>query len=121
MIDFHVHQPRADAYPPADLVDGMDSVGVTQSVVFTYEGLLRPSAAANDSLARFVGGAPTRLHAFERDLRAGTRLDIRITKRGFIGKRTVILIRRGRVPRRLDTCLAPGSRSRAVACTRALP
>ena len=38
--------------------------GVDLSVVFTYEGLLRPSPAANDSLAAFVSAAPERLVAF---------------------------------------------------------
>ena len=64
MIDFHVHQPRAGVYAPAEFVAGMDSVGVDTSVVFTYEGLLRPSPAANDSLAGFVAAAPDRLVAF---------------------------------------------------------
>jgi predicted TIM-barrel fold metal-dependent hydrolase len=64
MIDFHVHQPRAQAYTPLELVAGMDTVGVDVSVVFTYEGLLHPSPAANDSLAAFVAPHPTRLVAF---------------------------------------------------------
>ena len=42
----------------------MDELGVDVSVVFTYEGLLRPSAAANDSLAALVAPAPERLVAF---------------------------------------------------------
>ena len=42
----------------------MDELGVDLSVVFTYEGLLRPSAAANDSLAAWVAPAPDRLVAF---------------------------------------------------------
>ena len=54
MIDFHVHQPAAAAYGPAEYLSAMDELGVDVSVVFTYEGLLRPSAAANDSLAAWV-------------------------------------------------------------------
>jgi uncharacterized protein len=42
----------------------MDAVGVDVSVVFTYEGLLHPSPAANDSLAAFVAAEPTRLVSF---------------------------------------------------------
>ena len=64
MIDFHVHQPRAATYGPMDYVGVMDELGVDVSVVFTYEGLLRPSRAANDALAAFVAAAPERLVAF---------------------------------------------------------
>lgn len=64
MIDCHVHQPRGGAYGPTDYVAAMDDLGVDVSVVFTYEGLLRPTREANDALARFVGAAPGRLVAF---------------------------------------------------------
>lgn len=64
MIDFHVHQPRAAAYSPEAYVDAMDALGVDVSVVFTYEGLLRPTTESNDALAAFVGAAPERLVAF---------------------------------------------------------
>jgi uncharacterized protein len=64
MIDFHVHQPLAGTYGAEDYVAVMDDLGIDVSVVFTYEGLLHPSAAANDSLARFAGAAPHRLVAF---------------------------------------------------------
>ena len=64
MIDFHVHQPAAAAYGPAEYLAAMDDLGVDTSVVFTYEGLLRPSAEANDSLAAWVAPAPDRLVAF---------------------------------------------------------
>jgi hypothetical protein len=56
-----------------------------------------------------------RLRRFERDLRAGTRLTFTITKPGYVGKRTVILIRRGAAPWRRDRCLSPGA-SKAVRC-----
>jgi len=64
MIDFHVHQPRADAYGTDDYVAVMDRLEIELSVVFTYEGLLRPTPEANDSLAAFVEPAPSRLVAF---------------------------------------------------------
>jgi len=64
VIDFHVHQPRFDSYGPDEFVGAMDELGVDLSVVFTYAGLLRPTPAANDSLARFVGSSPERLVAF---------------------------------------------------------
>ena len=64
MIDFHVHQPADDAYGALEYLPVMDELGIEVSVVFTYEGLLRPSAAANDSLAAWVAPAPERLVAF---------------------------------------------------------
>jgi hypothetical protein len=57
----------------------------------------------------------THLRVFERDLRAGTRLTITISKPGFITKVTTITIRRGRPPTRTDLCVAPDAR-RASAC-----
>jgi hypothetical protein len=55
------------------------------------------------------------LRPYERVLRAGTRLEIRVTRPSFIGKYTRIVMRRGRPPRREDRCLMPRS-SRPVAC-----
>jgi len=49
--------------------------------------------------------AVERLRRFERALRAGTRLELTVTKPGEIGKWTVIVIRRATVPRRQDGCL----------------
>jgi hypothetical protein len=63
------------------------------------------------SLARMT--TLTRLGAFERRLRAGTRLVIRVTRAGFIGKHTVIRIRRGKAPARRDLCLYRGSKGPA--------
>ena len=59
--------------------------------------------------------AVTRIARFERDLRAGTRLVISVTKARRIGKHTTITIRRGQAPLRRDRCLMPGSR-RPVRC-----
>jgi hypothetical protein len=56
-----------------------------------------------------------RLRRFERDLAAGTRLEVIVSKPGFIGKSTVIVIRRSAAPRRTDRCLPPGA-TRAVRC-----
>jgi hypothetical protein len=52
----------------------------------------------------------TRLRAFQRRLRARTRLDITVTKAGYIGKWTTIVIRKGLPPRRADRCVYPGAR-----------
>jgi hypothetical protein len=51
----------------------------------------------------------TRVRSFEARLRAGTRLDITITRAGWIGKQTTLIVRRDRAPRRLDRCLMPGT------------
>jgi hypothetical protein len=57
----------------------------------------------------------TRLKAFQGFLPAGVRLEIRITRPGFVGKHTLIRIRRGKPPVRRDRCLFPGS-GRPRAC-----
>jgi len=89
VIDFHVHQPSKDAYGPDEFVAGMDTLGVDVSVVFTYDGLLHPSPAANDSLARFVAAAPERLVAFAtvdpRDPGAGGEIERCVREHGMRG------------------------------------
>lgn len=89
MIDFHVHQPSGDAYGAEEFVAGMDELGVEISVVFTYDGLLRPTPAANDSLARFVAAAPERLAAFAtvdpRDPGAGAEVERCVRDHGMRG------------------------------------
>ena len=53
----------------------------------------------------------THLSAFERVLRAGTRITIRISKPGgYIAKMTVLEIRRGSAPLRRDGCLWPAKK-----------
>jgi hypothetical protein len=51
-----------------------------------------------------------RLRRFERPLRAGTRLAIKVTQAGRIGKWTTIVIRRGAAPKRSDQCAYPNAR-----------
>ena len=75
--------------------------GVTISVRCTGDDCPRRALA----LATTV----TRLRAFERHLAAGTRLEIRVTRAGYVGKHTLIHIRRGKPPSRRDRCLYPGS------------
>jgi len=60
--------------------------------------------------------ALTRLPAYERHLLAGARLVIRVTRTGFVGKHTLIRVRRGKTPLRRDRCLYPGS-DRPRACS----
>jgi hypothetical protein len=56
-----------------------------------------------------------RFRRFERWLRAGTILEVRVSRSGAIGKFTRFRIRRGRPPARKDACLRPG-RSRGSPC-----
>ena len=49
-------------------------------------------------------------------LRPGTVIEIRVTKRGEIGKFTRFLIRKGKPPKRTDRCLPPGAK-RPKRCT----
>ena len=65
---------------------------------------------------RFVAPAGvSRLRRFERVLAAGTRLHVIVSKPGFIGKSTLLVIRRSLAPRRVDRCLPPGA-TRPVRC-----
>jgi hypothetical protein len=52
---------------------------------------------------------PGRIRPLERYLRAGVTITIRVTRRGFVGKYARIFIRSGKVPKRRDACLMPGS------------
>jgi hypothetical protein len=52
-----------------------------------------------------------RLRPYERFLRRGVRLTIRVTRPGLIGKFTRVRIRASRAPLRVDRCLAPGGKS----------
>ena len=47
---------------------------------------------------------------FERNLRSGVTLTISVTRRGYVGKRTVFVIRRGQAPLRSDRCLSAKNR-----------
>ena len=89
MIDFHVHQPRASAYGSDEYVAVMDQLGIDVSVIFTYEGLLRPTPAANDSLAAFVAPFPERYVSFAtvdpRDPAAGAEIERCVREHGMRG------------------------------------
>ncbi len=50
----------------------------------------------------------THLSSFQRVLKSGTRLTIKISKSGYVTKVTVLKIRRGAAPLRSDGCLYPG-------------
>jgi hypothetical protein len=52
----------------------------------------------------------TRLSRFERGLRSGVKITISVTRRGYVGKRTIFVIRRGQAPLRSDRCLSAKGR-----------
>jgi hypothetical protein len=52
----------------------------------------------------------TRMGRFERSLRAGVRITVLVTRKGYVGKRTVFVIRRGAAPTRSDRCLSAKGR-----------
>jgi hypothetical protein len=54
------------------------------------------------------GGGLTRYSKLERVWKSGTRLTVRISKPGYVTKISVITIRRGSAPGRVDRCLYPG-------------
>jgi hypothetical protein len=76
--------------------------------------LTRTAAVAPAAAAVARRAKVTRLQALEGPLRAGTRLEISVTRPGFIGKHTVFRIRRDKAPARRDRCLYPGSRKPAT-------
>jgi hypothetical protein len=55
------------------------------------------------------------LTPYQRLLRGSMRLEISVTRKGYVGKRTIITLRRGKAPARRDLCLYPGVR-KAKAC-----
>ncbi len=93
--------------------------GAKAEVACTGHGCgLKPESrvAASSSNAKGSSGTVTlTFKRFERSLRAGVTLQIRVTKAGEIGKFTSFAIRRGKLPVRTDSCLAPTS-SRPSAC-----
>lgn len=58
----------------------------------------------------YVGSGPLRFRRFERRLRAGTVLTVRISKNALIGKFTEFQIREDIAPKRRDRCLRPGEK-----------
>jgi Bacterial Ig-like domain len=69
-------------------------------------------------LARSSGARvpPVAFRRFDGFLRAGLRIDIRVFKPGEIGKYTRFVIRRRRLPRRVDECLDPAAGIKPMAC-----
>ena len=65
----------------------------------------------------YAGRKRVRFRRFERRLRAGTVLTVRVRKNALIGKFTQFRIRKNREPKRRDLCLRPG-RGAGSACPR---
>jgi PKD domain len=59
-------------------------------------------------VTRFKGRGQVRFRVFQRSLRAGTVLTVRVSRGDSIGKYTRFQIRAGKAPRRRDRCLRPG-------------
>ena len=62
-----------------------------------------------------LGSRYLRFRRYARSFHAGAKIEIRVSKAGFVGSYTSFQVRRGHLPRRHDTCLAQGS-TRPVAC-----
>jgi hypothetical protein len=69
-----------------------------------------PSCRRARRATAFAGRGRVRFRRFERRLRKGTVLVVRIRKGDLVGKYTRFGIREGRPPRRRDLCLRPGER-----------
>ena len=76
-------------------------------IVVRCAGRRCPAATRRATVAS--AGRPVRIRAFERFLRAGTILSVRVTKPGLIGKYTRFRIRRRKPPARWEACLLPGA------------
>ena len=64
-----------------------------------------------------VGRSALRVRRLERrTYGSGAVLEVRVTRRGRLGKRTRFTFRRGQAPLRVDGCLAPNGRT-AMACS----
>jgi hypothetical protein len=112
--------PMLDPFPVVRIRGRLTATGarVTLFTVRAPRGVridvrCRGSSCPVRRLARTA--AVSRLRPFERHLRAGTRLEITVTKPGYIGKWTTIVIRRGAPPKRSDRCRYAGGR-RPVPC-----
>jgi hypothetical protein len=73
------------------------------------------SRLATTSSKSNTGTVTLAFHRFERPLRGGVILQIRVSKAGEIGKYTSFTIRRHKLPVRSDACLRPTS-SKPIAC-----
>ena len=125
MVDTIYALPRPDSdrlmspYPVVRLAGSLTSNGARVSVLSVLRAprcaLVTVSCKGRSCPAKrargYVGRGPLRFRRFERRLRAGAVLTVRISKNDLIGKHTVFKIRRNKEPQRRDRCLRPGERS----------
>jgi hypothetical protein len=71
----------------------------------------RVAASSNSK----TGALVVEFRRFERPLRAGVTLEVRVSKPGDIGKYTRFMVRRGKLPVRVDSCLGPAG-IKPIAC-----
>jgi hypothetical protein len=130
-VDTEYALPRPDSdrlmspYPVVRLAGRLTPVGARIRVLSvsrapkcaTVRVSCRGRACPAKRAPRFMGQGPLRLRSFERRLRAGTVLTVRISKGDLIGKLTEFRIRKAKAPRRRDRCLRPGE-SVGSACPR---
>jgi hypothetical protein len=64
-------------------------------------------SAARVAVSSRAGPVPVSFRSFERSLRAGVTLEVFVYKSGEIGKYTRFVVRRGKLPQRVDMCLNP--------------
>lgn len=84
--------------------------GATVTATCVGKSCPKPRTARRTSRGRSI-----RFRRLERRLRKGTKIGIRVTFPGQIGKYTSFIIRRNKRPARRDLCLRPGV-TRPVAC-----
>jgi len=58
------------------------------------------------------GGHTTHIKKFERTLKAGTRIMLTTSRKGYVSEVTLITIRSKRAPQRSDSCILPGKKTR---------
>jgi large repetitive protein len=83
-------------------------VGAKVSISCAGKGC--PARLVSALASRSKGSSGTALitfRRFQRSLRAGVRLEIRVSRSGQIGKYTRFVIRNGKLPARSDSCLSP--------------
>jgi len=94
------------------LVTVQAPLGARINVTCTGRGCPARSVSAIAIASKKKKGGPVAVVAFrrfERTLRAGVTLQIRVTKAGQVGKYTGFSIRRGKLPVRVDMCLGPSN------------
>ncbi len=84
-------------------------------VTLACEGRGCPLREVSQTTSR--GKSALHIPQFERELRAGTRLTITVSKPGYVSKVTRVTIRRGKAPARSDQCRMPDEK-RLTRCPR---